>query len=90
MVRVRQVVPDSEYLNPATRRLGPARERGRRAQQRPVVPEGRVQGKTDAVYLRLEFAIPDGKGGLKTIKDITGEGAGGRTCRPRASTFRVL
>jgi len=65
-------IPDEEYLQPGD--------------ASGWVPMGQVldsmnnstwtmkalyKSKSAGVYLRLEFAIPDGKGGLKTVKDIT-------------------
>ncbi len=70
------VIPDSEYLQPG--------------QSSGWVPMGNVldalhhvqwapkalykDSKTTDVYLRLEFAAPDGRGGLKTFKDVTVRG----------------
>ncbi len=33
-----------------------------------------TRAKVDGVYLRLEFGIPDGKGGIKIVKDVTVKG----------------
>lgn len=37
-------------------------------------PQAQYKGKAEGVYLRLEFGIPDGKGGIKSVKDITVKG----------------
>jgi hypothetical protein len=70
------VIPDSEYLQPG--------------QSSGWVPMGQVldslhhvqwtpraiykEAKTKGVNLKLQFAIPDGRGGLKTIKEISVSG----------------
>lgn len=68
-------VPDSEYLSPGDSSgwvpLGNVCDALNNAQWFPKVES---KGKADGVYLRLEFAIPDGKGGLRTVKDITVKG----------------
>ncbi len=48
-------------------------------------PQAQYKGKADGIYLRCEFAIPDGKGGLRTIKDITIKGKPGS----RDTTFEI-
>jgi hypothetical protein len=37
-------------------------------------PQALYKGKVEGVYLRLEFGIPDGKGGIKVVKDATVRG----------------
>jgi hypothetical protein len=37
-------------------------------------PQALYKGKAEGIYLRLEFGIPDGKGGIKVVKDITVKG----------------
>ncbi|MCI0699553.1 MAG: hypothetical protein L0241_00510 [Planctomycetia bacterium] len=37
-------------------------------------PQAIYKGKADGIYLRLEFGIPDGRGGIKVVKDITVKG----------------
>ncbi len=72
-----EVIPDGEYLQPG--------------QSSGWVPMGQVldslhnskwapraiykESSQKEIALRLEFAIPDGRGGLKTIKDITVKGS---------------
>jgi len=38
------------------------------------LPQAKGKGAAAGVYLKLEFAVPDGKGGLKPIKEITVRG----------------
>jgi hypothetical protein len=68
-------IPDSEYLQPGEASgwvpVGQVLDSLNNSQWFPTAT---YKGKVDGVYLRLEFAIPDGKGGLKTIKDITVKG----------------
>jgi hypothetical protein len=37
-------------------------------------PQVQTKAKNDEVYLRMEFGIPDGKGGIRVVKDITVRG----------------
>lgn len=71
------VIPEAEYLKPGDRSgwvpLGPALDALNDSQWFPQVKYlGKAPGE---VYLRVEFAVPDGAGGLKTVKDITVKGA---------------
>ncbi len=70
------VIPDNEYLQPGQSSgwvpLGPMLDSLHHNQWAPRATYKDV--KTADVFLRLEFAIPDGRGGLKTIKDITVRG----------------
>ncbi len=65
------VIPENEYLRPGQSSgwvpLGPVIDALHHVQWTPQATYKDV--KTDEVHLRLEFAIPDGRGGLKTIKD---------------------
>ena len=71
------VIPDSEYLSPGQSSgwipLGPVIDALHNAQWTPRVIY--KAASTKPTQLRLQFAIPDGRGGLKTIKDITVRGA---------------
>lgn len=37
-------------------------------------PQAKYKVKTDGIHLRLEFGVPDGKGGVKVVKDVTVKG----------------
>lgn len=69
------VIPDAEYLKPGESSgwvpLGNAIDGLNDSQW---FPQAQYKGKVAGVHLRLEFAIPDGKGGLRVIKDITVKG----------------
>lgn len=69
-------IPDAEYLKPGEASgwvpLGNVLDALNDSQW---FPQAQYLGKADGVYLRLEFAVPDGTGGLKTVKDITVKGA---------------
>ncbi|MEO1998215.1 MAG: hypothetical protein ABGZ17_23475, partial [Planctomycetaceae bacterium] len=70
------VIPDSEYLNPGQSSgwvpLGHVIDALHNAQWTPRAIY--KTASTKPVQLRLQFAIPDGRGGLQTIKDITVRG----------------
>lgn len=77
------VIPDTEYLQPGQSSgwvpLGPVLDALHNMQWSPKAIY--KEPSTKAGLLQLQFAIPDGRGGLKTIKDITVRGkppAGGR------------
>lgn len=73
------VIPDDEYLRPGQSSgwvpLGPMLDALHHSQWAPRAKYKDV--KTDEVLLRLEFAIPDGRGGLSLIKDVTVRGRPG-------------
>jgi len=69
-------IPEAEYLQPGDSSgwvpLGNVIDALNHSQWFPQVL---VKGKpVDSVYLRLEFGIPDGTGGIKVVKDITVKG----------------
>jgi len=70
------VIPDSEYLNPGQSSgwvpLGPVIDALHNAQWTPRAIY--KTASTKPMQLRLQFAIPDGRGGLRTVKDITVRG----------------
>ena len=68
-------IPDDQYLKPGEASgwvpLGNVMDSLYHAQWFPQVLS---KGKADGVYLRIEFGIPDGKGGLKVVRDVTVRG----------------
>ncbi|QJW95226.1 type 1 glutamine amidotransferase family protein [Frigoriglobus tundricola] len=68
-------IPDAEFLQPGDTSgwvpLGNVLDSLNSSQWVPVV---NAKGKSDEVYLRLEFGTPDGKGGIKVVKNITVKG----------------
>jgi len=68
-------IPDGEYLQPGDTSgwvpLGNVLDALNNSQW---YPQALYKGKADGVHLRLEFGIPDGKGGIKVVKDITVKG----------------
>lgn len=68
-------IPDAEYLQPGDSSgwipLGQVLDSMNNCQWSP---KATYKGKVDGIHLKLEFAIPDGKGGLKTIKDVVVKG----------------
>ena len=68
-------IPDAEYLQPGDTSgwvpLGPALDSLNNSQW---YPQAIYKAKADGIHLRLEFGIPDGKGGIKVVKDITVKG----------------
>ena len=79
------VVPDEEYLQPGdTSGWVPMGQVLDALHNCKWSPKAQYKGKADGIYLRLEFAVPDSKGGLKTVKDITLKGPAGR-----ATTFEM-
>jgi hypothetical protein len=65
-------IPDEEYLQPGDTSgwvpLGQVLDALHNSHWHP----GAIyKGKADAPYLELEFAIPDGKGGLRPVKKVT-------------------
>ena len=75
VVALPKEIPDAEYLKPGDSTgwvpLGNAVDALYHAQW---FPEVQSKSKSDDVYLRLEFGIPDGKGGIKVVKDSTVRG----------------
>ena len=71
-----EVIPDSEYLNPGQSSgwvpVGQVLDALHNSQWAPRAIYKEASGKS--MVLQLQFAIPDGRGGLKTIKDITVRG----------------
>jgi hypothetical protein len=70
------MIPDNEYLPPGQSSgwvpLGPILDTLHHNQWAPRAMY--QDGKTNEVFLRIEFAIPDGRGGLQPIKDVTVRG----------------
>jgi hypothetical protein len=68
-------IPDAEYLQPGDSSgwvpLGQSLDALYHSQW---FPKATYKGKTDGIYLRLEFGIPDGAGGIKVVKDVTVKG----------------
>jgi hypothetical protein len=68
-------IPDEQYYKPGEKTgwvpLGNVLDALNYSQWYPQV---QYKGKAEGVYLRLEFGIPDGKGGIKVVKDITVKG----------------
>jgi len=71
------VIPESEYLKPGETSgwapLGPAVDSLYNSQW---IATAQSFGKPGPLNLKLEFAIPDGKGGLKIIREALATGAG--------------
>ncbi|MBA4191161.1 MAG: hypothetical protein C0467_24540 [Planctomycetaceae bacterium] len=71
-------IPDEQYIKPGESSgwvpMGNVMDALYHAQW---FPQAQYKGKADGLHLRLEFAIPDGKGGLKVVKDITVKGKPG-------------
>ncbi|MBY0460596.1 MAG: hypothetical protein K2V38_25040, partial [Gemmataceae bacterium] len=68
-------IPDTEYLQPGDTSgwipLGQSLDALNYSQW---FPKAVYKGKAEGVYLRCEFGTPDGKGGVKVIKDVTVRG----------------
>ncbi|MBA4066481.1 MAG: hypothetical protein C0501_22775 [Isosphaera sp.] len=75
VVALPKVIPDDQYLKPGEASgwvpLGNAVDSLYHSQWFPKVLS---RAKADALHLRLEFGVPDGKGGVKAVKDITVKG----------------
>jgi hypothetical protein len=68
-------VPDAEYLQPGDASgWVPAGQVLDSLYHTQWFPQALTKTKADGVYLRLEFGVPDGKGGVKVVKDITVKG----------------
>ncbi len=68
-------IPDAEYLKPGdSSGWVPAGQVLDALNTSQWFPQTLSRTKTDSVYLRMEFGIPDGKGGVKVVKDITVKG----------------
>lgn len=69
------VIPDNEYLQPGDRSgwvpIGQVLDALHNSQW---IPEASYKDKVEGLHLKLEFAVSDGRGGLKIIKDITVKG----------------
>ncbi len=78
VVPLPKVIPDDQYLKAGESSgwvpMGQSVDALYHCQWFPRVQS---KGKSGEVYLRLEFGIPDGKGGLKVVKDITVKGPAG-------------
>ncbi len=68
-------IPESEYFKPGESSgwvpLGNVIDALNYSQWHP---QAIYKGKAEGIYLRVEFGIPDGKGGIKVVKDITVKG----------------
>jgi hypothetical protein len=68
-------VPDDQYLKPGEASgwvpLGNVCDALYHSQW---FPQAQYKGKVEGLHLRLEFGVPDGKGGIKVVKDITVKG----------------
>jgi hypothetical protein len=68
-------VPDEQYFKPGEQTgwapLGQVLDALNDSQWHP---QAQYKGKVEGVYLRLEFGIPNGKGGIRVVKDITVKG----------------
>ena len=68
-------IPDAEYLKPGEQSgwvpMGNVIDSLNDSQW---FPQAQYKGKAEGVHLRLEFAVPDGKGGLRVVKDTTVKG----------------
>jgi hypothetical protein len=68
-------IPDDQYFKPGEKTgwvpLGNVLDALNNSQW---YPQAQYKGKAEGAYLRLEFGIPDGKGGIKVVKDITVKG----------------
>jgi hypothetical protein len=73
---LRVEIPEAEYLKPGDSSgwvpMGHVVDALNHSQW---YPQASYLGKVEGVYLRLEFGIPDGKGGIKVVKDITVKGS---------------
>jgi hypothetical protein len=78
VVPLPKAIPDAEYLQPGDASgwvpLGQSLDSLYNSQW---FPKALAKGKADGVYLRLEFGIPDGTGGIKVVKDVTVKGPAG-------------
>ncbi|MFM8273611.1 MAG: hypothetical protein ACKODX_14975, partial [Gemmata sp.] len=72
---IKGAIPESEYLAPGDTSgwvpLGQSLDALHNSQWFPKVV---TKAKTADVYLRLEFGVPDDKGGIKVVKDVTVKG----------------
>lgn len=69
-------IPDEQYLKPGdTSGWVPLGHMVDALNNSQWFPRALTKGKSDSVHLRLEFGIPDGKGGIRVVKDITVKGA---------------
>lgn len=77
VVALPKEIPDAEYLKPGDTSgwvpLGNAVDSLYNSQWFPKVLTP-AKAKAGDLYLRLEFGIPDGKGGIKVVKDATVRG----------------
>ncbi|QEG31827.1 Beta-galactosidase trimerization domain protein [Gemmata obscuriglobus] len=68
-------IPDGEFLRPGDTSgwvpIGQSLDALNYSQWFPKVVS---KAKADGVYLRVEFGIPDGRGGVKVVKDVTVKG----------------
>ncbi|AMV24416.1 Beta-galactosidase trimerization domain protein [Gemmata sp. SH-PL17] len=68
-------IPDSEYLQPGDTSgwvpLGPVLDSLNYSQW---FPKAIYKGKAEGIHLRLEFGIPDGRGGIKLMKNVIVKG----------------
>jgi hypothetical protein len=72
---VKGAIPDEEYLQPGdTSGWAPLGQSVDALNYSQWFPKATYKGKADGIYLRCEFGIPDGKGGVKVIKDVTVKG----------------
>lgn len=68
-------MPDDQYLKPGETSVWvPVGQVLDALNYSQWFPQAIYKTKADGVHLRLEFATPDGKGGLKVVKDITVKG----------------
>ncbi|MCS7020285.1 MAG: hypothetical protein NZU63_00490 [Gemmataceae bacterium] len=75
-------IPPSEFLQPGESSgwipLGQAIDALHHCQWYPQVlvpgPKGKGTARSSDVYLRLEFGLPDGRGGIRVVRDLTVKG----------------
>ncbi len=75
VVAAKGAIADAEFLQPGDTSgwvpLGQSLDALNNSQW---FPKATTKGKGGDLYLRLEFGIPDGKGGVKVVKDVTVKG----------------
>ncbi len=65
-------IPDEEYLNPGdTSAWVPVGQALDSLNDSTWFPKAIYRGKASPTYLQLEFGVPDGKGGIKSVRTVT-------------------
>jgi hypothetical protein len=70
-------IPDTEYLHPGdTSGWVPLGQSLDSLYHSQWFPTALYKSKVEGLHLRLEFGVPDGKGGIRVVKDVTVKGPG--------------